>query len=179
MHATYQAFKTPETSYLTLPVFVFLSGKSPCVTARLFNVFGQHRLAANNYVVTDPQVTIDTYLPPKHTAFANRGAARDTVLRCERGVLPNADVMRNMYKIVQPDSILDDSVIERATIDRRISAYFDVVAYEQTANLGHLHPAFAALCVAEAVRTEYCASMYDATLTKLNILHNHNIGEQP
>jgi hypothetical protein len=93
-------------------------------------------------------------------------------------MLTNANVVRNVHQVIQPDTILDDGIIERATVNRRVGANFNIIANQYTTNLRYFHPAFIAAGIAETIRTNYRAVMNNATLPQHSILHKRHVGEQ-
>ena len=81
-------------------------------------------------------------------------------------MLANVDVVSNLHEIVEFDTIADHRVIDRAAVNRRIGADFNVIPDPDTANLRNLHQTSpVVLCKAEAVRSNDGAGMHDAAFT--------------
>ena len=86
--------------------------------------------------------------------------------------------MSDLYLVVEFDAIFNHRVIERATVNRRTGADFDIVADDHGSGLRNLHP-FAILGgKAEAVAADNCAGMNDRVTANFHAGVNRNVGIQ-
>ena len=75
---------------------------------------------------------------PDRAMAADMGAACDTHATGHGGMRTDTHVVANLDLVVQLDTIFDDGVVEGATIDGRVGAYFHIIAYDHPPDLRNL-----------------------------------------
>ena len=75
-----------------------------------------------------------------HAALSDRRTARDSRARGDDRVRSEPDVVTDLYLVVVFDAVLDDGIVDRTAIDRRVGADLDIVADLHGAQLRYLDP---------------------------------------
>ena len=114
----------------------------------------------------------------KHAALADLSATCNTRHSRQRRVSPDPDVVCNHAKIIDANTVFDDSVIDRAAVHGRIRSNLHVVADYNAAYLRHLDPPLRRHCVAESIGPEHDPGMENAALADLHGSRERHVGEQ-
>ena len=80
------------------------------------------------HVIGDGQVSDNTDATANGTAPADGSTARDSGATGNRSMVPNPDIVRDLYQIIQLNSITDNGVIQRPAVNRGIGSDLDIVA---------------------------------------------------
>ncbi len=78
---------------------------------------------------------------------------------CHGGVLADTHIVRNLDQVIQLNTIADDGIAERAAINRRIGADFNLVADKHAPYLRDLLPSFSISGKTKAVAADYRARL--------------------
>ena len=108
-------------------------------------------------------------LPAKHAALANDSAARHTAGARHRRVSTDDSIVRDLTQIIDMHTVFDHCVSDRATVNRRIGADFNIVTNADAANLWHFDPAFGRVCVAKSVSSDNRTRVKQTALADLNL----------
>src|SRR5688572_27191473 len=135
----------------------------PRVSAGLVDRARDNAAEREQHVVADREL-IDHYdTAADHTALADFRAARDSRHRGHYRVRADPSVVCNLHEVIELDAVLDDCVLDRAAIDRRVGADFDVVADHDAADLRYFLPLAVVGREAETVRADHGSRVHDAT----------------
>src|SRR5690554_2855998 len=119
-------------------------------------------------------------LSADHATTADRRAAGNANTTGHRSVCPNAHVMSDLHLIVYFDVIADYGVIERAPVDRGVSANFHIVPDHHATDLRNLDPvAVLVTRKPETICADHRTRMHDAVRSQTATEINRHVGVQP
>src|SRR6185369_6024276 len=123
----------------------------------------QHgRARGDHHAIAERQVAEDDGGAADLAMRADGGAAGHARAARHHGVRADAHVVTDLDQVVELDAVLDDRVVERATVDAGVGADLHVVADAHRAELLDLLPAALRGREAEAVGTDDDAAVQDA-----------------
>ena len=99
-----------------------------------------------------------------HDMVSHRRRAGDPHARSHDAVFANTDVVAELNLIVELCAFTHKGVINRAAIDRRVGADFNVSAQYRAAALRDLDPLALKGCESETVTPQYGAGLHDAAV---------------
>jgi len=113
-----------------------------------------------------------------HAPLADGRATGHPDAARQHGVRPDPDVMSNLDLVVELDAVLDDGVLDRTPVDRRVGPDLDVIADADGPDLGHLHEAVAIWREAEAVGPDHGAAVEHAPLAQAHAPVQDYVGDE-
>ncbi len=138
----------------------------------LGNALHQRRPARNRRPAGNVQMPRNHPGAADNTVLAEHRAARDTGTASHHRILADHTVMADMHQVIEFATVLDDRVVERSAVDRRVGTDFDVVANQHPTQLRNLDPVLTIRRKTETIGTDHCPSMNNASLTDLAIVIN-------
>src|SRR6516164_7965952 len=117
---------------------------------------GDHHIVRNGEVASESDHASD------HATLADAGAAGDTGARGDRRVRTNAHVVSDHDEVVELHAVLDDGVLDGATIDGGVGTDLHVRADKHAADLRHLEPGALLRGKAKAVGADHRARLQHA-----------------
>src|SRR6185436_13011883 len=168
--------KLTEARGILPPQTGFFRGQMAGIRSRLVDGARDDAAESEHDVVADRQRIDHDGAAADHTALADFRAPCGARHRGHDGVRADAHVVRDLNEVVELDAVLDDRVLDRAAVDRRVRAYLDVVADDDAADLRNLLPLAVIGCEAEAVGPDDDARMHDAARADFDPVEQRNPG---
>src|SRR5688572_22215732 len=116
-----------ETRRIFSPQTGLLGGQMTRISSRLVDRARDDATESEHDVVANRQGIDHDGAAADHTALAELGAAGDARHRRHDRMRADAHVVCDLHEIVELHAVLDDRVLDRAAVDRRIRAYLDVI----------------------------------------------------
>src|SRR5579872_1657886 len=130
-------------SYLPAPHFGFFYGNAAGVYPGGCQRPTDHGETRDRHTVADCQVTGDSDRPPDDAPPADDRAAGNSRAAGDHRVRPNSHVVADLNQVVELGALLDDRILDRAPVDRRVGADLHIRPDAHTAHLRHLEPSAA------------------------------------
>src|SRR5262245_47782664 len=169
----------PDLRSVAPPPAVRLEGIGPVVGSRLFEGFRDQRMRGDHDVIGYHDMPGDSRSPADLAETPDAGATGNAGARRDRGVRADAHVVSHLDLVVELHAVLDDRVVDRAAVDRRICADLDGVAENVPDHLGNLAPSTLARGEADPVRAYHRSRVQYYTLTDHAAVIDRDVGEEP
>ena len=106
-------------------------------------------------IVNDFQMSEHACAATYCTLLAYLSASGYAHTPCDRGIFADHHIVSYLNLIIEYYSVLDDSVIQRTTINCCVCTDFNSIAYQHTTKLWNMHPSLVIGSVTKAIATDH------------------------
>src|SRR5690606_14485096 len=171
-----QLLQMPDCSCCPKPLLMCLKRHQSRISVSLGQRSRDHGSRRYCNFISDLQVSKNHRRSTNLTMSANSGTAGNTDTPSDDSVSTYSAVVPNLYQIIKLHSLLDNRIIDCATVNSSISANFNIIFDYYRTNLRNFNPTPFLLSVPETIRTDHRTRRDNTAAADLTAVINSYIG---